>query len=80
MYIQRKCDFCRELNAFIYDATVLEYMVGHDDGCHLLTVGNWHAMTGYGVGFPQNSRWINTVNKFLIKYQQDGKILCQVMT
>lgn len=63
----------RELNAFIYDATVLEYLASHDDGCKLKTVGSWFASTGYGIGFPKGSKWIPTVDKHMIQLQHDGK-------
>lgn len=65
---------CSEINAFIYDATVLEYLAGHDDGCKLRTVGNWYAMTGYGLGFPHGSKWLTTVNKYIIQLQHNGNI------
>ena len=63
----------RELNAFIYDATVLDYMASHDDNCRLKTVGKWFAATGYGIGFPKGSRWITVVNKFMVQFQYDGR-------
>ena len=65
----------REINAFIYDATVLEYLAGHDDSCKLRTVGNWYAMTGYGIGFPKGSKWIDRINKHMIQFQHDGQQL-----
>ncbi len=64
--------FFSDINAFIYDATVLEYLAGHDDGCKLRTVGNWYAMTGYGLGFPRGSKWLPIINKYLIELQHNG--------
>lgn len=68
--------FFREINAFIYDATPLEYQVGIDPDCDLRTVGQSYAMTGYGVGFPQeiDSELITEVNKIILDLQEDGKI------
>jgi len=62
----------RDLNAFIYDATVLEYWASHDDNCKLRTVGSWYATSGYGIGFPKGSRWIDTVNTYMINFQHNG--------
>ncbi|XP_074647823.1 glutamate receptor ionotropic, NMDA 2B-like isoform X2 [Tubulanus polymorphus] len=63
-----------EIDAFIYDATVLQYRAAHDDLCKLRTVGKWYAMTGYGVAFPKGSKWIPRVNKELVKMTNDGTL------
>ncbi|KAK7112852.1 hypothetical protein V1264_012236 [Littorina saxatilis] len=65
-----------EIMAFIYDATVLEYYVGKDPGCRLRTVGNWYAMTGYGVAFPpgNNNPWIEKINKVIFQLLENGEM------
>jgi len=66
------CD-CRELHAFLYDAVVLDYLSGQDDGCKLRVVGNWYAMTGYGIGFPKQSKFKDMINKELIEMHYSGR-------
>ncbi|KAK6170533.1 hypothetical protein SNE40_018907 [Patella caerulea] len=64
----------QEIQAFIYDATVLQYYVGKDDGCRLRAVGKWYAMSGYGVGFPKGSPWVEKVNEAMLDLQDSGEI------
>ena len=62
----------RKIDAFIYDATPLEYQVGIDKDCNLITVGERYAMTGYGVGVPQGSDLLPEINEIILQLQENG--------
>ncbi|GAU93984.1 hypothetical protein RvY_05833-2 [Ramazzottius varieornatus] len=61
-----------QLDAFLYDAAVLDYRVGSDQDCKILTVGSWFATTGYAVAFPQGSHLAASFDDLLMSYQRDG--------
>ncbi|XP_058827198.1 glutamate receptor ionotropic, NMDA 2B [Topomyia yanbarensis] len=62
------------MDAFIYDGTVLDYLVQQDEDCRLLTVGQWYAMTGYGLAFSRNSKYVEMFNKRLLEFRANGDL------
>lgn len=66
----------RKLDAFIYDAAVLNYMAGKDEGCKLVTIGSGKvfATTGYGIALQKDSRWKRPIDLALLQFLADGEI------
>ncbi|XP_076121955.1 glutamate receptor ionotropic, NMDA 2C [Alosa pseudoharengus] len=63
-----------KLDAFIYDAAVLNYMAGKDEGCKLVTIGSGKvfATTGYGIALQKESRWKRPIDLALLQFLGDG--------
>ena len=70
-------DCSRKLDAFIYDAAVLNYMAGKDEGCKLVTIGSGKvfATTGYGIALQKDSRWKRPIDLALLQFLADGNFL-----
>lgn len=63
------------LDAFVYDALVLDYMAIQDPECKLVNVGSWYSMTGYALAFPRNSRYYDKFNMKMLDYRKNGEFL-----
>lgn len=65
----------RKLDAFIYDAAVLNYMAGRDEGCKLVTIGSGYifATTGYGIAIQKDSGWKRPVDLAILQLFGDGE-------
>lgn len=61
-----------QLDAFVYDALVLDYMAAQDPECKLVNVGSWYSMTGYGLAFPRSSRYYDKFNVKMLEYRKNG--------
>uniref|UniRef100_A0A8B9V567 Glutamate receptor n=1 Tax=Anas zonorhyncha TaxID=75864 RepID=A0A8B9V567_9AVES len=64
-----------KLDAFIYDAAVLNYMARKDEGCKLVTIGSGKvfATTGYGIALQKDSRWKRAIDLALLQFLGDGE-------
>ncbi|XP_049716831.1 glutamate receptor ionotropic, NMDA 2C isoform X1 [Elephas maximus indicus] len=64
-----------KLDAFIYDAAVLNYMAGKDEGCKLVTIGSGKvfATTGYGIAMQKDSHWKRPLDLALLQFLGDGE-------
>ncbi|XP_070416138.1 glutamate receptor ionotropic, NMDA 2C isoform X1 [Equus przewalskii] len=64
-----------KLDAFIYDAAVLNYMAGKDEGCKLVTIGSGKvfATTGYGIAMQKDSHWKRAIDLALLQFVGDGE-------
>uniref|UniRef100_A0A8C3AQ43 Glutamate receptor n=1 Tax=Cyclopterus lumpus TaxID=8103 RepID=A0A8C3AQ43_CYCLU len=65
-----------KLDAFIYDAAVLNYMAGRDEGCKLVTIGSGYifATTGYGIAIQKESLWKRHVDLAILMLFGDGEM------
>lgn len=64
----------RKLDAFLYDAIILEYRAGLDVDCKLRVVGSWYSMTGYGIALAKKSKYKEMIDRKIIEYIYSGQM------
>lgn len=64
----------QKLDAFLYDAVILNYRAGMDVGCKLRVVGSWYSMTGYGFALPKNSKYKEMIDRKILEYIHSGEL------
>ncbi|KAL6060208.1 hypothetical protein STEG23_004097, partial [Scotinomys teguina] len=70
-----ECGQQSSLDAFIYDAAVLNYKAGRDEGCKLVTIGSGYifATTGYGIALQKGSPWKRQIDLALLQFVGDAE-------
>uniref|UniRef100_A0A667I867 Glutamate receptor ionotropic, NMDA 2A n=2 Tax=Lynx canadensis TaxID=61383 RepID=A0A667I867_LYNCA len=73
---QKGVEDALKLDAFIYDAAVLNYKAGRDEGCKLVTIGSGYifATTGYGIALQKGSPWKRQIDLALLQFVGDGEM------
>ncbi|XP_006822937.1 glutamate receptor ionotropic, NMDA 2A-like [Saccoglossus kowalevskii] len=61
-----------DLDVFIYDAMVSEFLATQAHDCNLVTVDSAFAMTGYAIAFPKSSPWRGLIDRALLQYVDNG--------
>lgn len=64
----------QKLDAFLYDAVILNYRAGLDVGCKLRVVGSWYSMTGYGIAMPKHSKYREMIDRKILEYIHSGEL------
>ena len=60
----------RDLKAFIWDSSRLEYEAAQD--CDLVTAGELFGRSGYGIGLRKGSPWADKVTLCVLEFHESG--------